>query len=110
MELGMARGKRHTAEQVVNLLRQIEVSVANGNGDTVANGRIVPTAQIVTGSQPKAKRVASFGWPSSLSADNPYRGAVREGGTGGGRANPPYRRFAILKRPFQCLGQPTVLG
>jgi hypothetical protein len=62
----MARGKRHTAEQVVNLLRQIEVSVANGNGDTVANGRIVPTAQIVTGSQPKAKRVASFGWPSSL--------------------------------------------
>jgi putative transposase len=26
----MARGKRHSAEQVVNLLRQIEVSVANG--------------------------------------------------------------------------------
>jgi hypothetical protein len=28
-ELGMAR-KRHTAEQVVNLLRQVEVAVANG--------------------------------------------------------------------------------
>jgi putative transposase len=26
----MARGKKHTAEQVVNLLRQIEVAVANG--------------------------------------------------------------------------------
>ncbi len=26
----MVRGKKHTAEQVVNLLRQIEVGVANG--------------------------------------------------------------------------------
>ena len=26
----MARGKKHTAEQIVNLLRQVEVSVANG--------------------------------------------------------------------------------
>jgi putative transposase len=26
----MVRGKKHTAEQVVNLLRQIEVAVANG--------------------------------------------------------------------------------
>ncbi len=26
----MPRGKKHTAEQVVNLLRQIEVAVANG--------------------------------------------------------------------------------
>ena len=26
----MARGKKHSAEQVVNLLRQIEVGVANG--------------------------------------------------------------------------------
>ncbi len=26
----MPRGKKHSAEQVVNLLRQIEVSVANG--------------------------------------------------------------------------------
>jgi len=29
-ELGMARGKRYQPEQVVNLLRQIEVGVANG--------------------------------------------------------------------------------
>jgi hypothetical protein len=29
-ELYMPRGKRHSAEQVVNLLRQIEVGVANG--------------------------------------------------------------------------------
>jgi len=26
----MARGKEHTAEQIVNLLRQVEVGVANG--------------------------------------------------------------------------------
>jgi hypothetical protein len=26
----MARGKKHAAEQIVNLLRQVEVSVANG--------------------------------------------------------------------------------
>lgn len=26
----MARGKRHTPEQIVNVLRQIEVAVANG--------------------------------------------------------------------------------
>jgi putative transposase len=26
----MGRGKQHTAEQIVNLLRQVEVSVANG--------------------------------------------------------------------------------
>jgi transposase-like protein len=29
-ELTMARGKKHTPEQVVNLLRQIEVAIANG--------------------------------------------------------------------------------
>ena len=32
----MARGKRYQAEQVVNLLRQIEVAVANGK--TTAQG------------------------------------------------------------------------
>jgi putative transposase len=26
----MARGKKHTPEQIVNLMRQIEVSIANG--------------------------------------------------------------------------------
>jgi putative transposase len=26
----MARGKKHTADQIVSLLRQIEVAVANG--------------------------------------------------------------------------------
>jgi hypothetical protein len=31
----MARGKKHTAEQVVNLLRQIEVAVANGKTTAV---------------------------------------------------------------------------
>lgn len=30
----MARGKRHTAEQIVNLLRQVEVGVANGKNLT----------------------------------------------------------------------------
>jgi putative transposase len=32
----MARGRKHTPEQVVNLLRQIEVAVANGK--TTAQG------------------------------------------------------------------------
>jgi hypothetical protein len=32
----MARGKKHTAERVVNLLRQIEVSVANGKSTALA--------------------------------------------------------------------------
>jgi putative transposase len=29
-ELCVTRGKKHTAEQIVNLLRQVEVGVANG--------------------------------------------------------------------------------
>jgi putative transposase len=29
-ELDMAGGKKHTAEQIVNLLRQVEVGVASG--------------------------------------------------------------------------------
>src|SRR5580693_5045094 len=31
----MGRGKKYQPEQVVNLLRQIEVAVANGNGETI---------------------------------------------------------------------------
>jgi hypothetical protein len=32
----MAKGKKHTAEQIVSLLRQIEVAVANGKTTSVA--------------------------------------------------------------------------
>ncbi|HEY6445335.1 MAG TPA: transposase, partial [Acidobacteriaceae bacterium] len=32
----MARGRKHTPEQVVNLLRQIEVAVANGKTTALA--------------------------------------------------------------------------
>jgi putative transposase len=32
----MVRGKKHTAEQIVSLLRQIEVAVANGKTTPVA--------------------------------------------------------------------------
>jgi putative transposase len=32
----MARGKKHTPDQIVNLLRQIEVAVANGKTTPVA--------------------------------------------------------------------------
>jgi transposase-like protein len=32
----MARGKKHSAEQIVSLLRQIEVAVANGKTTPVA--------------------------------------------------------------------------
>jgi len=32
----MARGKKHTPEQVVNLLRQIEVAIANGKTTVLA--------------------------------------------------------------------------
>ena len=44
-ELGMARGKKHTAEQVVNLLRQIEVSVANGKTTALACNEAAMTEQ-----------------------------------------------------------------
>jgi hypothetical protein len=41
----------------------------------------------------------------------PYRRAVREGGTSGGwRADPLYRRFEILRLPFQFPGQRSVFG
>jgi hypothetical protein len=33
----MARGKKHTAEQIVNLLRQVEVGVANGKLNAETN-------------------------------------------------------------------------
>ena len=33
----MARGKKHTAEQIVNLLRQVEVGVANGKPHCLAS-------------------------------------------------------------------------
>ena len=32
----MARGKKHSPEQVVNLLRQIEVAIANGRSTSLA--------------------------------------------------------------------------
>jgi putative transposase len=32
----MARGKKHTPEQVVNVLRQIEVAIANGKTTPLA--------------------------------------------------------------------------
>jgi hypothetical protein len=50
----MARGKKHTPEQIVSLLRQIEVAVANGKTTPVAcrdNGHhradVLPLAQRV---------------------------------------------------------------
>jgi hypothetical protein len=41
----MARGKRHGPEQIVNVLRQIEVAIANGEDDTgsVQGSRICGT-------------------------------------------------------------------
>ena len=41
----MARGKRHSAEQVVNLLRQIEVGVANGKTTVQASKEASITEQ-----------------------------------------------------------------
>ena len=32
----MARGKKHTAEQIVNLMREIEVAIAHGKTTTLA--------------------------------------------------------------------------
>ena len=32
----MARGKKHTPEQIVNVLRQIEVAIANGKATPLA--------------------------------------------------------------------------
>lgn len=41
----MARGKKHTAEQIVSLPRQIEVAVANGKTTLVACGESGITEQ-----------------------------------------------------------------
>jgi hypothetical protein len=50
----MAKGKKHTPEQIVNLLRQIEVAIANGK----------TTAQACTGRHSAKTRMHSPG-PSS---------------------------------------------
>ena len=41
----MARGKKHTAEQIVSLLRQIEVAVANGKTTAQASKEALITEQ-----------------------------------------------------------------
>ena len=41
----MARGKKHTPEQVVSLLRQIEVAVANGKTTAQASKEALITEQ-----------------------------------------------------------------
>ena len=42
----MARGKKHSPEQVVNLLRQVEVAVANGKTTSLACKEAEITEQI----------------------------------------------------------------
>jgi putative transposase len=41
----MARGKKHTAEQIVNLLRQVEVAVASGKTTAQASQEALITEQ-----------------------------------------------------------------
>ncbi len=41
----MGRGKKHTPEQIVSLLRQIEVAVANGKTTPVACREVAITEQ-----------------------------------------------------------------
>ncbi len=41
----MARGKKHTAEQIVGLLRQIEVAVANGKTTAQVSKEALVTVQ-----------------------------------------------------------------
>jgi putative transposase len=41
----MPRGKKHTAEQVVNLLRQIEVAIANGKSTALSCKEALITEQ-----------------------------------------------------------------
>jgi hypothetical protein len=41
----MSRGKKHTAEQIVSLLRQIEVAVANGKTTAQASKEALITEQ-----------------------------------------------------------------
>ena len=50
----MARGKKHTAEQIVSLLRQIEVGVANGKTTVQAckDSTISPTIILFTVAKP----------------------------------------------------------
>ena len=55
----MARGRKHTAEQVVNLLRQVEVGVANGKSMSQA----CKEAEIVEQTYYRcARSMAVFGW------------------------------------------------
>jgi len=42
----MARGKKHSPEQVVNLLRQVEVAIANGKTTSLACKEAEITEQI----------------------------------------------------------------
>lgn len=41
----MARGKKHTPEQIVSLLRQVEVAVANGKSTAQASKEALITEQ-----------------------------------------------------------------
>jgi hypothetical protein len=41
----MAKGKKHTPEQIVSLLRQIEVGVATGKTTTLASKEALITEQ-----------------------------------------------------------------
>ena len=52
----MARGKKHTAEQIVSLLRQIEVGVANGKTTVQAckDSTISPTIILFTVAKPSS--------------------------------------------------------
>jgi hypothetical protein len=54
----MARGKRHTAEQIVSLLRQIEVAVANGKTTPVVC-RESQRYTVTRGQLPGCSRVAA---------------------------------------------------
>lgn len=45
----MARGKKYQPEQVVNLLRQIEVAVANGKSTSMPAGRPASWNRSITG-------------------------------------------------------------
>jgi len=58
----MARGKKHTAEQIMNLLRQVEVGVANGNTLLQA----CKEAEIVEQTYYRWRR-SSAGWKASVS-------------------------------------------
>jgi hypothetical protein len=67
----MARGKKHSPEQIVSLLRQIEVAVANGKTTALASKETLHFGLTLS------LRTSGHSQPSSLAISNPRNSTIR---------------------------------